>query len=130
MALLAFFTSLSTLASMAQQLHTYLRWTSIQLEQFDYVKANIDNPELSIAGASVGVDLVLFYIREFSPAALPSHSDSFADWAVEFYCYNAESILVASWYVVRTPDVSESLRHDDLLTCPTGVHNSHIRYFA
>lgn len=49
---------------MAQQLHTYLRWTSIKLEQSDYVKANADNPELSIAGASVGLDLVLFYIRE------------------------------------------------------------------
>lgn len=64
---------------MAQQLHTYLRWTSIQLEQSDYVKANIDNPELSIAGASVGVDLVLFYIREFFSLASPTHSDSFAD---------------------------------------------------
>lgn len=51
---------------MAQQLHTYLRWTSIKIEQSDYVKANIDNPELSIAGASVGADLVLFYIRESS----------------------------------------------------------------
>lgn len=64
MALLAFFTSLSTLASMAQQLHTYIRWTSIKLEQSDYVKANLDNPELSVAGASVGADLVLFYIRQ------------------------------------------------------------------
>lgn len=62
-ALLAFFTSLSTLASMAQQLHTYLRWTSIKLAQFDYVKAHIGDPELSVAGPSVGIDIVFFYIR-------------------------------------------------------------------
>lgn len=64
-ALLAFYTSLSTLASMAQQLHTYLRWSSIKLAQFDYVKAHIGNPELSVAGPSVGIDLVFFYIRWF-----------------------------------------------------------------
>lgn len=62
--MLAFFTSLSTLASMAQQLHTYIKWSSIKLAQSDYVKANFSNPELSIAGASVGVDLILFYIRK------------------------------------------------------------------
>lgn len=49
---------------MAQQLHTYLRWTSIKLEQFDYVKANLGNPELSIAGPSVGIDIIFFYIRK------------------------------------------------------------------
>lgn len=50
---------------MSQQLHTYLWWSDIKLAQFDYVKANIGNPELSIAGPSVGLDLVLFYIRRF-----------------------------------------------------------------
>ncbi|KAJ4387197.1 hypothetical protein N0V93_007786 [Gnomoniopsis smithogilvyi] len=76
-AMLAFYTSLATLASMAQQLHTYLRWTSIKLAQYDYVRANLGNPELSVAGPSVGVDIVLFYIQ--------------------FYCYNAEAILVVAW---------------------------------
>ncbi|ROW09419.1 hypothetical protein VMCG_02265 [Cytospora schulzeri] len=95
-AFLAFFTSLSTLASMAQQLHTYLRWTSIKLEQFDYVKANVGNPELSVAGASVGVDLVLFYIQ--------------------WYCYNVESILIVSWaaglaYSVYRPNASGSITY-------------------
>lgn len=47
----------------AQQLHTYLRWTSIKLDQFDYVSTRAGNPELSVAGASVNSDLVLFYIR-------------------------------------------------------------------
>lgn len=76
-AFFAFFTSLSTIASMAQQLHTYLRWTSIKLDQFDYVSTRAGNPELSVAGASEGIDLVLFYIQ--------------------YYCYNVESILVVSW---------------------------------
>lgn len=48
----------------AQQLHTYLRWTSIKLDQFDYVSTRAGNPELSVAGASVNSDLVLFYIRQ------------------------------------------------------------------
>lgn len=56
---------------MGQQLHTYLRWTTIKLEQFDYVRANADNPELSIAGASVGIDIVFFYIRQFHLALGP-----------------------------------------------------------
>lgn len=62
--MLAFYTGLSTLASVAQQIHTYLRWTSIKLEQFDYVRENLGNPELSIAGPSVGIDLIFFYIRK------------------------------------------------------------------
>lgn len=65
MALLAFLTSLSTLASMSQQLHTYLRWSSIKLAQFNYVRANAGNPELSVAGPSVGIDIAFFYIRWF-----------------------------------------------------------------
>ncbi|KAK2614367.1 hypothetical protein N8I77_001203 [Diaporthe amygdali] len=76
-AFFAFFTSLSTTASIAQQLHTYLRWTSIKLDQFEYVSEHAGNPELSVAGASVGIDLSLFYIQ--------------------YYCYNVESILVVSW---------------------------------
>lgn len=81
---------------MAQQLHTYLRWTSIKLQQYDYVRANIGNPELSVAGPSVGVDIVLFYIREHSPAALAGPRLTAPS---EFYCYNAETILTVSWYV-------------------------------
>ncbi|ROV94380.1 hypothetical protein VPNG_09375 [Cytospora leucostoma] len=65
------------MASMAQQLHTYIWWTSNTLEQFNNLRMNIGNPELSVAGPSVGVDLVLFYIQ--------------------WYCYNVESILVISW---------------------------------
>lgn len=72
-ALLAFYTGLSTLASMAQQLHSYLRWTSIKLEQFDYVRSNLGNPELSVAGPSVGIDIIFFYIRTHQ---LPCTSDA------------------------------------------------------
>lgn len=81
---------------MAQQLHTYLRWSSIKLAQFDYVRANAGNPELSVAGPSVGIDIAFFYIRRFPQL--------FVAWAVtnclaEYYCYNVEAILVVSWYV-------------------------------
>ncbi|PSS02295.1 hypothetical protein BD289DRAFT_478952 [Coniella lustricola] len=76
-ALLALFISLSTLVNMIQQLHTYLDWVNLKFAQSDYVKANYSNPELSVAGPSVGIDLVLFYIQ--------------------WYCYNVEAILVLVW---------------------------------
>lgn len=97
--LLAFFTSLSTLVNMAQQLHTYLRWTSIKLAQSDYVKANIGNPEMSVAGPSVGVDLILFYIRTplHAQGRCSSYCSGLSDKSIEYYCYNVEAILVLSW---------------------------------
>lgn len=121
-ALLAFFTSLSTAASMAQQLHTCFRWTTIQLEQFDYVKANIENPELSIAGASFGLDLVLFYIRGYSPSCIDlQRKIALLTRAVEFYSYNVESILVASWCVATRTLVYPG--YPCHLPCPSNTSN-------
>jgi hypothetical protein len=62
-AMLGFFVSLHTLASVIQQLHTIVRWRDIKIEQHANVVANVGNPELNITGASTGLDLVLFYIR-------------------------------------------------------------------
>ncbi|KAH8900054.1 hypothetical protein GQ53DRAFT_207634 [Thozetella sp. PMI_491] len=76
-ALLAFFTSLSTLASIIQQIHTIIDWEGIKTEQHRYLSNNIGNPEIAIAGSSYGLDLVLFYIQ--------------------FYSYNVESMLTMFW---------------------------------
>ncbi|EFQ27695.1 hypothetical protein CGRA01v4_02907 [Colletotrichum graminicola] len=76
-ALVSYFTGLSTAASVAQQIHTLLRWRDIKLDQFQHANANVGNPELAISHESVGIDLALFYIQ--------------------LYCYNVESALIFFW---------------------------------
>ncbi|KAI1152943.1 hypothetical protein F4825DRAFT_475347 [Nemania diffusa] len=79
-ALLAFSTFLSTAASIAQQVHTLVRWEEVKTDQFHYVQEHVGRPELVLAGPSYGLDLVLFYIQ--------------------YYCYNVEGILTALWAFV------------------------------
>ncbi|KAI0806528.1 hypothetical protein GGR55DRAFT_696948 [Xylaria sp. FL0064] len=76
-ALLAYTTFLNTAASIAQQLHTIVRWTEIKEKQYFYVHHHLGSPELALAGGSYGLDLGLFYIQ--------------------YYCYNAEGILTLFW---------------------------------
>ncbi|KAI5925900.1 hypothetical protein F4810DRAFT_699812 [Camillea tinctor] len=84
-ALLAYFTFLSTAASIAQQIHTIVWWRDVKVEQYEYAIMNLGSPEIAIAGQSVGVDLVLFYIQ--------------------FYAYNVESMLVFFWAGALTQSV-------------------------
>jgi hypothetical protein len=76
-ALLAFFASLSIVASIIQQIHTFVDWDDIKLAQFTYQQTHTGDPELIVAGPSMGMDLVVFYIQ--------------------FYCYNVEAMLVLFW---------------------------------
>ncbi|KAK1965064.1 hypothetical protein LY78DRAFT_581211 [Colletotrichum sublineola] len=76
-ALLSYFTGLSTAASVAQQIHTLIRWRDIKFDQFQHANANVGNPELAISGQSVGIDLAFFYIQ--------------------LYCYNVEAALIFFW---------------------------------
>ncbi|KAK1597278.1 uncharacterized protein LY79DRAFT_507797 [Colletotrichum navitas] len=76
-ALVSYFTGLSTAASIAQQIHTLLRWRDIRFDQFRHANANVGNPELAISRASVGIDLAFFYIQ--------------------LYCYNVETALIFFW---------------------------------
>ena len=64
------FTSLSIIASLGQQINTIINWNDIKTAQWQNVKDNVGSAELNITGASLGADLVLFYIRE--QPALPS----------------------------------------------------------
>ncbi|PKS09040.1 hypothetical protein jhhlp_003653 [Lomentospora prolificans] len=75
-AFLAYFTGLATCASIAQQLHTIVRWRDIKVAQYHHGIVNVGSPELAVAGASTGLDL-------------------------EFYCYNVESLLVFFWFAFR-----------------------------
>jgi hypothetical protein len=64
--LLAYFTFLSTLTSIIQQLHTMIWWDDVKTEQWKHAVSNIGSVEVTIAGPSVGLDLALFYIRMWS----------------------------------------------------------------
>lgn len=66
-AMLGFFVSLHTLASIIQQIHTIIRWRDVKTAEHNNIVANVGNPELNITGGATGLDLVLFYIRA-SPA--------------------------------------------------------------
>ncbi|KAI1497283.1 hypothetical protein F5X99DRAFT_423639 [Biscogniauxia marginata] len=76
-ALLAYITIISTIASIIQQIHDIVRWRDVVTEQFQHRIENPDNADLQLANGSVGMDLVLFYIQ--------------------FYCYNVEALLITFW---------------------------------
>ncbi|KAI1345241.1 hypothetical protein F5Y15DRAFT_365339 [Xylariaceae sp. FL0016] len=84
-ALLSYFTLVSTLASIIQQCHTIAYWKDIKLAQYHHVLANTGSPELMVAGTSVGVDLVLFYIQ--------------------YYAYNVEALLSLFWACALTQTI-------------------------
>lgn len=62
-ALLLYFTLLSSTASIIQQIHDIFYYQDIRIEQFHRGRANPNDPEHAIANASFGMDLVLYYIR-------------------------------------------------------------------
>lgn len=66
-ALLAYFAFLSTICSLIQQGHTVARYRDIQVEEYEHRLQNPHSPESRIANGSVGMDLVLYYIRMYSP---------------------------------------------------------------
>ncbi|CAJ2512791.1 Uu.00g009100.m01.CDS01 [Anthostomella pinea] len=82
---IAYFTLISTTASIIQQFHVYVKWESVMTQQFHHARANAGNPELVIANSSTGVDLVLFYIQ--------------------FCCYNIEATSVLFWAFSLTQSV-------------------------
>ncbi|KAL8348867.1 hypothetical protein RB601_002207 [Gaeumannomyces tritici] len=76
-ALLAYFVTLSIVASLVQQTHDVLLYESVVREQFENRKRHPGNPEIAIANGSVGISLVLYYIQ--------------------YYCYNVEAMCVMFW---------------------------------
>lgn len=73
-ALLSYFTLLSTLASVIQQIHTIVAWRDIKIEQYNNAMANRGHIEIALAGLSTGMDRILFYIRTPSPAPAPGRT--------------------------------------------------------
>ncbi|KAI1444305.1 hypothetical protein F5Y02DRAFT_179503 [Annulohypoxylon stygium] len=81
-ALLSYSTLLGTIGSIIQQFHTLVWWRDIKTEQYEYTLEHLGSPEIAIAGASFGLDLVLFYIQ--------------------YYTYNVEAMLTLFWAVALT----------------------------
>ncbi|KAI1639134.1 hypothetical protein F4809DRAFT_648771 [Biscogniauxia mediterranea] len=106
-ALLSYFTCLSTAASIAQQIHTIVWWRDVKMEQYEHAIMNLGSLEIAIAGPSAGIDLVLFYIQ--------------------FYSYNVESMLAFFWTGALTQSVFQftdlakfrSIRHKGNLIAKT-----------
>ncbi|KAB5577840.1 hypothetical protein GE09DRAFT_1051990 [Coniochaeta sp. 2T2.1] len=84
-AMLSFFVSLNCLASIIQQIHTIVAWKDVKMGQYNYLVANVGNPEIAIAGSSQGLDLALFYIQN--------------------YTYNVDALVVLFWALELTQSV-------------------------
>ncbi|KAI0200549.1 hypothetical protein F4808DRAFT_154800 [Astrocystis sublimbata] len=76
-ALFSYSTIVSTVSSIAQQLHTLVAWEEVKTGQFYYVQDNLGSPELAIAGPSYGLDRLLYYFQ--------------------YYCYNVQGFLTLFW---------------------------------
>lgn len=63
-ALLAYFALMSTVGSMIQQIHVIAFYRDVVTEQFEDKLKNPTNPDSRLANGSVGMDLVLYYIRQ------------------------------------------------------------------
>ncbi|KAK3312393.1 hypothetical protein B0H66DRAFT_449014, partial [Apodospora peruviana] len=99
-AILASLTALSTLASTTQQINTIVNWKDVKTAQHANIVANVGNPELNITGASIGLDLPLFYIQ--------------------YYTYSAESMMVLFWAVELAYSVFQ-LRRTKYHNLPLGL---------
>ncbi|KAG9256929.1 uncharacterized protein F5Z01DRAFT_672154 [Emericellopsis atlantica] len=74
-AILSYFATLSTTASLVQQVYDITRYHGLVEEQFENRKMHPHNPEVAIANGSVGVSLVLYYIQ--------------------YYCYGVEAMAAS-----------------------------------
>lgn len=88
--------------SMVQQGRDITWYQDVVIEQFKRKQTLPgDDPELAIAGGSLGVDLVLYYLREhcwcrWEP--LSARSTLLTDpCRTEYYSYNVQAMLVMFW---------------------------------
>ncbi|KAK1965614.1 hypothetical protein LY78DRAFT_637258 [Colletotrichum sublineola] len=84
-ACVAYFTLLSTTASIIQQVHDIITWRDMLWEQFNNKKSDPNNPEQAIANGSVGMDLALYYIQ--------------------YYCYNVQAMFIMFWAIALAQSV-------------------------
>lgn len=76
-ALLAYFTLISTTASLIQQIHVIAFYRDIEVQQYEARVKDPFSPDARVANGSTGMDLILYYIQ--------------------FYCYQTMSLLILWW---------------------------------
>jgi hypothetical protein len=64
--MISYFSALSIVSSLVQQIHDLVTYESLVTRQFHNTKAHPDHPEIVIANGSTGMSLVLYYIRKCS----------------------------------------------------------------
>lgn len=69
-AMLGYFTCLSTLASIVQQIHTIVDWRNIKIDQYNTAVVMNNSIVAAVAGPSTGLDLGLFFVRMYLSAGL------------------------------------------------------------
>ncbi|KAH7309116.1 hypothetical protein B0I35DRAFT_441474 [Stachybotrys elegans] len=102
-ACLGYFTTLSTLCSIVQQIHVTVEWNDVMTRRFHYINLHVDDPEVTLSNGSLGLDLVMFYLQ--------------------YYCYNVEALFVMFWgwaLVQSIYGLDEKLRLRHVLS---GVNN-------
>jgi hypothetical protein len=62
--LLSFFTAVSTLGSIIQQIHYAVAWEVIKQAQFDKAVQALKDKGLQFGAAAQNMDVVLYFIRE------------------------------------------------------------------
>lgn len=62
-ALLAYFTLISTTASLIQQIHVIAFYRDIEVQQYEARVKDPFSPDARVANGSTGMDLILYYIR-------------------------------------------------------------------
>ncbi|KAI1410994.1 hypothetical protein F5Y13DRAFT_201747 [Hypoxylon sp. FL1857] len=102
-ALLSYSTLLGTVASIIQQFHTFVWWRDVKIEQYEYTAKHLGSPEIAIAGPSVGLDLVLFYIRKSENTF--AYINVLLTIVSEYYTYNVEAMLTLFWAIALTHTV-------------------------
>ncbi|KAK7998627.1 hypothetical protein PG991_015106 [Apiospora marii] len=84
-AMLGYFTCLSTLASIIQQIHTIADWRNIKIDQYNTAVAMSNSIVVAVAGPSTGLDLGLFF--------------------VQYYSYNVEALVALCWAFALTHSI-------------------------
>ncbi|KAI1487662.1 hypothetical protein F5X96DRAFT_132251 [Biscogniauxia mediterranea] len=74
---IAYFTLLSTAASIVSQFHDFALYEDVMTAQWRYARAHPDSPEIKVSNGAIGLDLGLWYFRQ--------------------YTYSVESLFVVFW---------------------------------
>ncbi|KAI1502033.1 hypothetical protein F5X99DRAFT_380385 [Biscogniauxia marginata] len=74
---IAYFTFLSTATCIVSQFHDFVLYEDVTRAQWRYARANPDSPEIKVSNGAIGLDLGLWYFRQ--------------------YAYSVESMFVLFW---------------------------------